>query len=392
MKVFLSTHFYFWVFLLLNYIGFLSSWKGTQGLPLGLGLSFLLAYMSFNIYQSLPLKRGHAKETCFLKRYTPTIHKVLICLSLLATAIMITKAGVSPFEYISNVNKYRLGVNKDVGYLKIIINLYMLFATVDYIRNSNRNNRFSFLFACFLNVFFAYRYAMAFSVFSLFLFYIQSGKYSFRHSFYIIFFLFLFGVFAMWRAFNYMGDGETFFSYFQVTSFFGLVKAFLYHGFLAHFVIFFHFDDVIRYLDQYPNYHYGMEYLYQFFRLIKLGEFLDLGYSLADRVNAHINNIDIITFLSNDAGGVVLGISGSGMLLGGYIGLYTIVFLWLVILDKMLYNIRKSAQSQCIVLIPYVMMVFQSPETNIPRLIFIWIVIFLMNILMNAIDDQKFYR
>ena len=369
---FFNPHFYIWSFFLFNLFGFSFTFKAENGLPHGLFYSMAGGYL-FYVFVSFALRKKNAApcNVVFLNKNINFINPTLLFASTLAVIAMLMKAGVSPLAYIQNLNYYRLNVNNDVGHLKIIINLFSLVTTAQLLRKRNKINIFYFMISCVFNIFFAYRFAMAFAVFSIYLHVLYMRKEgSFKFILYPILFVIAFSIFALWRDFNYGGNGESFLNYYDVTGLYDLLLLLSYHGLFAHFIIFYHFDDVLRYFSEYDNFHYGAEYVLEFLRTIKLGSLFDFGYTIVDRVNAHINGVSIETHLSGKSGGVVLGIAGSGFLAGGYTGIFVLTFGWCICVHAAL-NRYKAGAVNSLVLFPYLLMVFQSPETNIARIYFL---------------------
>jgi hypothetical protein len=337
-----------------NYIFLL--WLHVGGLTLGLMLAWLFRTRRALRSASISLPKVLTAESGL------AITSVLMILFLLA------RAGVDPLTYILNLNHYRLAVNRDVGYAKFILNLWAVVGVVAYFRRGGGFGRF-ILLPGLANVFWGFRFCFVFALFSLLFAALSRAPLRMRHIAAGLFAFFLFGGFAIWRDFAYqqitIADVAAFI--FDLSDS-GLATALLAHGFSEHFVAIRYMSDAIAFSESglYAP-HYGLEYLTQIIRLIHLGNIFGAGFSVDVQFNAFLGGRAPSDLADFDAGGVVIGLPGSLIIAGGTTALIIGSMFWGWLCAYTIRRIQQGAQPLYLAMLPYVLVIYQSPETNISR-------------------------
>lgn len=302
---------------------------------------------------------------------------------------LIKHANTDFFSYINNINYYRLGINKDQGVLKFALNMWMICSTILFIVHRSRSSFFTFLLSGLSNVFFGYRFAFIFGIFSLFL-----VKYSHKQIkpwtiFCILAGYIIFAIFTAWRNFQYVEYNfyNSFFNYLQCEK---LINVVLHHGFFGYFNVFSVFSIVKDYSRENPNYHYGIDYFLEILRLIKLNLVVKNFVPVGTSVNAFANQMSVADYLSLDAGGVTLGLPGSLLLAGGKIGIFLGSLLWACICRISCFCGLKRNNAVNITFFPYILCIFQSVETNLPRVIIMYTILLIgSKISLCLFNSQK---
>jgi hypothetical protein len=177
-----------------------------------------------------------------------------------------------------------------------------------------------------------------------------------------------FSSFAIWRDLVYTGASigslADFILDFEDA---GLLYKIIEHGILAHFVVMESIPSAIDFVETHGH-HYGIDYILQILRLIGLGSILNIPASIDLEYNAFLRGVSVMDLQALDAGGVVIGLPGSFYIAGGGAGLVIGSVIWSFFCSIMIKYTRRHLDVIAITLLPYVLVIYQSPETNIPRL------------------------
>lgn len=236
----------------------------------------LFGYMAFLcgfILKKKGGKRGAAAQ--WVSGAAISIKKLIIChvailgLSVMAVIVLLFRAQVTPWEYMSNLNYYRLNVNNDVAYLKFLINISGLTGTLYFALCNEKGRSKSIILLVIpflLNFFFAHRHFAVFYAFALMaVHHYLVRRFSLRSVLSVaLITFFLNGMFSAYRDFKYVfPDKELSWSalidtYSDDAGFVGLVVNQVYlaglHGFDSVHMI-------TNAVDNGESYHYGLRFL-----------------------------------------------------------------------------------------------------------------------------------
>jgi len=297
-----------------------------------------------------------------------TAERVLAGVSALVVLFLLARAGADPLTYILNLNHYRLSVNRDVGYAKFVLNLWAVVGVVAFLRQGKGFGRF-ILLPGLVNVFWGYRFCFAFAMFSALFAALVRGPLKMRYIAVSVLAFVLFSGFAIWRDLTYrqidVADAAAFI--FDLSDA-GLATALLVHGFAEHFVTLRNLSDAVAFSESGLSApHYGVEYLSQIARMVRLGDVFGVGVSVDIQFNAFLRGLQPSDLDAFDAGGVVIGLPGSLMIAGGELALAVGSLAWAWLCAKVIRRIQLGGSQMHLAMLPYILVIYQSPETNIPR-------------------------
>ncbi len=297
-----------------------------------------------------------------------TAERGLVAASALVVLFLLARAGADPLTYILNLNHYRLSVNRDVGYAKFVLNLWAVVGVVAYLRQGKGFGRF-ILLPGLVNVFWGFRFSFAFALFSVLFAVLSRGPLKMRHVAAGVVAFVLFSGFAVWRDLTYQQIALVdLAAYILDLSDAGLAAALLAHGFAEHFVALRNLSDAVAFSGSgLSPPHYGMEYLLQIARLLRLGDIFGAGVSVDIQFNAFMGGRDPSDLDSFDAGGVVIGLPGSLLIAGGATALTVGSLAWAWLCVRVIRRVQLGGYPMHAAMLPYVLVIYQSPETNISR-------------------------
>jgi hypothetical protein len=343
--------------------------------------------VGFSIFFKLPI--NYINKNVINKKSISYLNILFAIISPFIIIYLVKFANTNFFSYINNINYYRLGINKNQGVLKFALNMLMICSTIVYIIKKSKWSIFIFLLSGLSNVFFGYRFAFIFGLFSVFL--VKNSHKRIKPRTIILIFAgyIIFAIFTTWRNFQYVehNNYNGFFNYLQSEN---LIKLALDHGFFGYFNVFSVFSIVKDYSHENPHYHYGIEYFLEILRLIKCSSVAKDYVSVGTLVNAFANKMTVEDYLSLDAGGVTLGLPGSLLLAGGKIGIFIGSLFWAIICRITCYIGLKQNNAVNITFFPYILCIFQSVETNLPRIIIMFTVLLIGSVFtVSLLNSQK---
>lgn len=304
----------------------------------------LFGYMAF-LFGYLLKKNGgkHGVITRKVNGAAISIKKLIIChevmlgISVMAVIALLFLADVSPLEYISNLNYYRLNVNNDVAYLKFLINISGLTGTLYFAvccEQGRKKSIILLLVPFILNFFFAHRHFAVFYVFTLMtVHHYLIKRFSLRSVLSVaLITFFLNGMFSAYRDFKYVyPDKDLSWSalidtYSDDAGFVGLVINQVYlaglHGFDSVHMI-------TNAVDNGESYHYGLRFLIEpIAGAIPYSVWRDKPIPLNTAVNNLMNGEPIDYYDPTErSGGVVGTVLGDLYWAGGITGILLGMFL-----------------------------------------------------------------
>jgi hypothetical protein len=111
--------------------------------------------------------------------------------------------------------------------------------------------------------------------------------------------------------------------------------------------------------------------------------------SLDLKFNAFLRGVAPSDLLGLDAGGVIIGLPGSLMIGGGIIFLAIGSLMWAFICAFIIRRINVTQNPLYISVLPYMLVIYQSPEANIPRILIMIVVYKLALIGVNVVRSSK---
>lgn len=265
------------------------------------------------------------------------IHVGLCIIAAVVIVVLVVRANTTPFNYIAELNYYRLNVNNDVAYLKFLVNLPGLTGILLYALACEKGKKRPWILIAlpfFFNFLFAHRHFAVYYIFSLLTvhhYLIKRFKLWSIGS--IVFVAFVAnGLFGAWRDFAYVFPGETITldgileTYSENKSFADVI---LYHTYFSGFQ---GIDAVYRIIDAIDNgadFHFGWRFLIEpIAGAIPYTVWPDKPIPLNTAINNLINGVDIDYYDPTDpAGGIVGTVLGDLYWAGGLIGIILGMFL-----------------------------------------------------------------
>lgn len=262
---------------------------------------------------------------------TREAHICFLCISFIAAGFLVWRAGVSPLEYVWNLNYYRLNVNNDVAYIKFLVNICGITGLLLYAVYKYRHQKINMMWLILpfaINIGFSHRHYAVYYVFSLIIirhYLIKKISFSAVLCIGVVAFI-LNGAFATWRDYKYIFPDQEFnisesLAYYSEHS--SISDVIVAHTYRAGFNGFDTVDKMVSMVDENQvDFHYGIRFLIEpIVGAIPYSVWPDKPSSLAIAFNNLLRGDAIDVYDPNQpAGGVVLTIIGDLYWAGGILG------------------------------------------------------------------------
>lgn len=333
-------------------------------------------------YLKVPISLSKAREA----------HIYVSFISLIAAGFLVWRAGVSPLEYVSNLNYYRLNVNNDVAYIKFLVNICGLSGLLLYAVSKYQDEKINVIWLLLpfaINIGFSHRHYAVYYLFSLIIIrHYLTKKVPISAVLCIGLAMFILnGAFATWRDYKYIFPdqeftvGDALDQYSQHSSVLDVLIANTYsasfHGFDA-------VAKIVSMIDEKEmDFHYGIRFLTEpIVGAIPYSLWPDKPSSLAIAFNSLLRGEPIDEYDPNQpAGGVVATIIGDLYWAGGIIGVCAGMFV-LGVFINFFYKMTemKSAVSIFVyaVIFPFVFTLVATIAAGVIRIFYFSMVVLIL--------------
>jgi oligosaccharide repeat unit polymerase len=340
---------------------------------------------------------------------TRKAHICFSCISLIAAGFLVWHAGVSPLEYVRNLNYYRLNVNNDFAYIKFLVNICGISGLLLYAVSKHQHKKINIIWLMLpfaVNIGFSHRHFAVYYIFSLIIIRHYLIK---KISFFTVVCIgaltfVLNGAFATWRDYKYIFPDQEFtisesLAYYSESS--SIIDTIVANTYRSGFTGFDAVDKMVSMVDENQvDYHYGIRFLMEpVVGAVPYSIWPDKPSSLAIAFNNLLRGAAIDVYDPDQpAGGIVLSIIGDLYWAGGIIGVCA-GMLVLGFFINAFYKLTKTKSVVSIfvyaVIFPFVFTLAATIAAGIIRIFYFSIVVLIVlslvrnngKVLTNSISD-----